>query len=134
MYERRKRLLREIKNQCKLLSVAVLIQSKAKQFNVEDLQMSARGKSGALAKAILAMPDEINIFEQAVILASSYRQADIELKLINPFKTSSNHYDCGGKWRRSLGNWDLCQCTFCEAEVNTHFNAALHIRDGGVLA
>lgn len=134
VYLRRKRLLKEIKSQSKLLSTAVLIQSKAKQFNVEDLQMSARGKRGSLAKAILSMPDEINIFEKAVILASSYRQTNIELNLINPFKTSSNHYNCGGKLRRSLGNWDLCTCAFCKAEVNTHFNAALHIRDGGVLA
>ncbi|MCE7737463.1 MAG: hypothetical protein GPJ54_21415 [Candidatus Heimdallarchaeota archaeon] len=134
VYLRRKRLLKEIKTQCKLLSTAVLIQSKAKQFNVEDLQMSARGKRGSLAKAILSMPDEINIFEKAVILASSYRQTNIELNLINPFKTSSTHYNCGGKLRRSLGNWDICACTFCKVEVNTHFNAALHIRDGGVLA
>ncbi len=134
VYARRKRLLKEIKNQCKFLSTAVLIQSKAKQFNVEDLQMSARGKHGALARAILTMPDEISIFEQAVILASSHGQIDIELKLINPFKTSSNHHNCGGKLIRNFRNWDLGKCTFCKVEVNAHFNAALHIRDGGVCA
>ena len=110
------------------------MQSKAKQFNAEDLQISARGKRGALVRAILTMLDEISIFEQAVILTSAYRQIKIDLKLINPFKTSSNHYNCGGKLRRNLGNWDLGKCTFCEAEVNTHFKTALHSHDGGVFA
>ncbi|MFV2014712.1 MAG: hypothetical protein ACC656_04750, partial [Candidatus Heimdallarchaeota archaeon] len=100
VYKRRKRLLKEIKIQCKLLCAAVLVQAHTKQFNVEDLVLSAKGKRGALAKAILNMPDEINIFEQAVVLASSYSQTQIELNCVNPFRTSSKHYDCGGKLAR----------------------------------
>jgi len=134
VYIRRGNLLKEIKNQCKLLCSAVLIQSGATEFNIEDLNISARGKRGSLAKAILSMPDELNIFEKAVILASKHTQTQIELKLINPFKTSSRHYKCGGRLLRSWGNWDICSCKKCNIEVNTHLNAALHIRDGGVAA
>jgi len=133
VYNRRKNILKSIKEECKLLSAAVLVQTNAKDFNVEDLNFSARGKRGALAKAILSMPDEIDIFRKSTELASIYTNKKVKLNTINPYKTSSQHYNCGGKLKREKGNWDICLCTKCDIEVNTHRNAALHIRDGGVM-
>ena len=136
VYKRRKNILKEIKEQCRMLSTAVLVQAGVNIFNIEKLELSARGKRGSLAKAILNMPDELNIFEQAVIaviLASIYTGTQIELKQINPRGTSSVHHKCLGKLRRGPGKWDIAPCSKCGIEVNTHLNAAKFIRDGGLI-
>ncbi len=101
VYQRRSNLLHEIKQQCKLVTTAVLVASEASQLNVEDLRLSARDKRGALAKAILNMPDELDLFEQAVMLAASYTGTEIRLERINPFQTSSVHYNCDSGGRLS---------------------------------
>ena len=132
VYRRRKNILKEIKEQCRMLSAAVLVQTGVNTFNIEKLELSARGKRGSLVKAILNMPDELNIFEQAVILASTHTGTQIELKLINPWGTSSVHHKCLGKLRRGPGKWDIASCSKCGIEVNTHLNAAKFIRDGGL--
>ena len=91
VYQRRANLLAEIRNQCQLLTTAVLVQAGVSTLRVEDLELSARGRKGALAKAILNMPDDLDIFEQAVFLAASASGTNINLELINPYRTSSVH-------------------------------------------
>ena len=133
VYKRRKNILKEIKEQCRMLSTAVLVQTGVSTFNIEKLELSARGKRGSLAKAILNMPDELTIFEQAIILASIHTGTKIELKQINPRGSSSVHHKCLGKLRRGPGKWDIAPCSKCGIEVNTHLNAAKFIRDGGLI-
>jgi hypothetical protein len=77
------------------------------------------------------MPDEVNIFEQAVILASTYRGVEIRLTQVNPYGTSSTNYVCSRKMLRGPGQWDYAKCSLCGIEVNTHLNAAKFIRDSG---
>lgn len=132
VYKRRANLLDEIRNQCKMLTTAVLVQSEANQLNVEKLELTARGKRGALAKAILNMPDNLDIFEQAVFLAATATGSEIDLKPINPYRTSSVHYNCRGKLLRGATTWDEAVCGKCGTDVNTHYNAALNIKAGGV--
>ncbi|MHA1690460.1 MAG: zinc ribbon domain-containing protein, partial [Candidatus Heimdallarchaeaceae archaeon] len=77
------------------------------------------------------MPDEMNLFEKAVNLASSLLGYEVLLKKVDPRNTSRFHNDCGGTIQRSPKSYDIAQCKKCGKTVNTHLNAAKNIRDKG---
>ena len=77
------------------------------------------------------MPDDSNIFEKAVFLASSVLNYGVKLVLVDPRKTSTYHNGCKGIIHRTRGSYDIAKCKKCGKLVNTHTNAAKNIRDIG---
>ena len=76
---------------------SVLVQTGHSLLCVEDLHASARNTRGALAKAILAMPDQETLYPRAVLLASYITGRPIALRKVNPAYTSQGiHRDCSG--------------------------------------
>ncbi|MHA2273053.1 MAG: hypothetical protein ACXACI_14405 [Candidatus Hodarchaeales archaeon] len=74
---------------------SVLLQTGSPLLCVEDLHARARNTRGALAKAILAMPDQEALFPRAVLLASYIAGRSIELRKVNPAYTSQGvHHTC----------------------------------------
>lgn len=78
------------------------------------------------------MPDDEDIFEKAVLLASSILKYDVSLVSVDPRRTSSIHNSCGGSLKRTTKSYDIVKCNKCSKQVNTHTNAALNIRDRGI--
>ncbi|MFQ5977215.1 MAG: hypothetical protein ACE5OZ_03660 [Candidatus Heimdallarchaeota archaeon] len=116
---------------------SVLLQTGSPLLCVEDLQMSTRNTQGALAKAILAMPDDEESFARAVLLASYIAGRLIALRRVNPAYTSQGiHHTCSsnppGRIVRSPGQWDYALCSGCHQRINTHREAAIQIRELGV--
>ncbi|MHA2494667.1 MAG: hypothetical protein ACXAEI_04200 [Candidatus Hodarchaeales archaeon] len=116
---------------------SVLMQTGSPLLCVENLHASARNARGALAKAILAMPDQEALYPRAVLLASYITGRPIELREVNPAYTSQGvHRACSGtppgRIVRQPGQWDYAECSRCHQRVNTHREAAAHIRELGV--
>ena len=86
-----------------------------------------------LAKAILNMPDEIDLFERSTLVASWITGETIQLVAVDPRNTSrGKHLGCPadppGNIRRTKGQYDIGICTGCNQPVNTHNHAAKKIR------
>ncbi len=133
VYARRKRLLREIHRSCSRLVSLALFQTNCAVLGVESLSLSARGTSGPLAKAILSMPDGLDLFTRAVLLVNHFSDQSVSLRSVNPAYTSSGlHVGCPssppGRLSRSSSEYDFAPCPSCGSLVNTHFNAACLIR------
>jgi hypothetical protein len=116
---------------------SVLLQTGSPLLCVEDLHARARNTRGALAKAILAMPDQEALFPRAVLLASYIAGRSIELRKVNPAYTSQGvHHACPvsppGRIVRFPGQWDYANCSGCHQRVNTHREAAIQIQELGV--
>lgn len=138
VYARRARLLRELHRLSSPVAAQVLLQTNSPIFCVEDLQLVARGTRGSLAKAILSMPDEFDLYERAVLLVFWMTGAIVDLRRVDPRYTSQGVHVCcpvvpAGKVLRSRGAYDIAPCSACGAAVNTHQNAACLIRDKGLL-
>lgn len=138
VYNRRSRLLKEIHKQCGLLTTSVLILLSCKVLCVEDLQLTAKGNRGALAKAILSLPDELKLFQRATLVSEWITGNSVTLALVDPRGTSQNlHYGCSssppGKLIRDRTNWDYAPCSSCGAMINCHKNASHHICAKGTL-
>ncbi len=131
VYRRRKNILEEIKNFATHFIAAEIVKNKSNLLCVEDFQIDPRGKRGALAKAIYNMPDNQEIFEKAVLLASSILGYKVKLVYVNPRGTSTKHNGCGGKVERKIGSYDIAKCKKCGKMVNTHINAAKNVKDKG---
>ena len=131
IYNKRKKILKEVKNYVAHFIAAVIVRSGCKVFCIENFRIDPRGKRGALAKAIYNMPDDSNIFEKAVFLASSVLNYGVKLVLVDPRKTSTYHNGCKGIIHRTRGSYDIAKCKKCGKLVNTHTNAAKNIRDIG---
>ncbi len=131
VYHKRKKILKAIKDLVPHFIAAVIIKSGCKVLYIENLRSDPRGARGALAKAIYNMPDEMNLFEKAVSLASSLLGYEVQLKKVDPRNTSRFHNGCGGTIQRSPKSYDIAQCKKCGKTVNTHINAAKNIRDKG---
>lgn len=131
VYHKRKKILKTIKDLAPHFIAAVIIKSGCKVLYIEDLRSDPRGARGVLAKAIYNMPDEMNLFEKAVNLASSLLGYEVLLKKVDPRNTSKFHNGCGGTIQRSPKSYDISQCKKCGKTVNTHLNAAKNIRDKG---
>ena len=131
VYQRRKNLLLEIKNYLVHFIASAIIKSKCKIFCIEDLNLDPRGTKGALAKAIYSMPDDKNIIDKAILLASHILGYQVQLIRVDARKTSTLHNKCGGLLQRSNKAYDYANCKRCNKLVNTHTNAAKNIRDKG---
>jgi 2-oxo-4-hydroxy-4-carboxy--5-ureidoimidazoline (OHCU) decarboxylase len=133
----RARCLAELQHTSTRFVSSVLVQTGSSLLCVEDLQASARNTRGALAKAILAMPDHEALYPRAVLLASYIAGRPIELRKVNPAYTSQGaHRTCSvippGRIVRQPGQWDYADCSSCHQRVNTHREAAVHIRELGL--
>ncbi len=111
---------------------SLLVHGKYKTLAVEDLDLTARHTRGALAKAILNMPDEINLFERSTLVASWITGETIQLVAVDPRNTSrGKHRGCPadppGNIRRTKGQYDIGICSSCNQSVNTHNHAAQEI-------
>jgi len=127
VYNRRSRILREITRLLPHFLAAVLVKKRCQTLKIERLTTDATGTKGALAKAIYTMPDSLFIYKKAVWLASLELGYDVKLEDVNPYNTSSLHYNCGGVLTRVKGQYDFAPCEKCSKKINTHFNAAQNI-------
>ena len=137
IHARRKRLLREIHRYCSRLVALAAFHTDVSLLVIEDLHLSARGTRGSLAKAILSMPDEPDLFTRALLLVKLYTGKSIPLCSVSPAYTSSGpHVGCPssphGRLSRSGSSYDFVRCSACDLLVNTHLNAACLIRDRGL--
>ena len=133
VYDRQRRLRDAIHQQCGHLMSSLLVHGEYKVLAVEDLDLTARHARGALAKAILNMPDEIDLFERSTLVASWITDETIQLVAVDPRNTSrGKHLGCPadppGNIRRTKGQYDIGICTGCNQPVNTHNHAAKKIR------
>ncbi|MHA2272833.1 MAG: hypothetical protein ACXACI_13285 [Candidatus Hodarchaeales archaeon] len=136
VYRRRKRLLAELHRECGRLVSRVLLQGQSSLLCVEDLSLSARGARGALAKAILNMPDDLDLYERSVLVVEWLTSRKVSIQRVSPYHTSQGpHVGCpasvAGYLRRRRGQWDFAECSACHQLVNSHRNAAKLIRDRG---
>jgi len=134
VHARRKRLLREIHRQCSRLVACVIFHTDVSLLAIADLHLSARGTRGSLAKAILSMPDDLNLFTRALLLVKLFTGKSISLRTVSPAYTSSGpHVGCLSSppsfLSRSGSSYDFVRCPTCDLLVNTHRNAAIIIRD-----
>ena len=77
------------------------------------------------------MPDDKNIIDKAIILASHILGYQVHLIRVDARKTSTLHNRCGGVIQRSSKTYDYANCKKCNKLVNTHINAAKNIKDKG---
>jgi len=136
LYARRKRLLKSIHQHSQLFTSAVLLHSRVSLFSVEDLRLSAKHTRGALAKAILSLPDEPELTAIATMTANWINGQTINLERVHPHYTSQAvHLDClkhpAGKISRQSGNSELGKCSSCNKLVPIHYHAARVIRNRG---
>ena len=101
--------------------------SGATSLVLEDLELSQRGSSGALAKAIESMPDELGLYAREVLAIQLLRQRSIGLVTLPAHYSSSRHVGCGGALDRTIEHYDIAPCLSCHRHVNTHYNAALFL-------
>ncbi|MFX0183490.1 MAG: hypothetical protein ACFE95_10455 [Candidatus Hodarchaeota archaeon] len=134
VYARRARILKELHRISCAVTAQVLLQTRSPILCVEDLQLEARGARGALAKSILNMPDELDLYERAILLVFYLTGKPVILQRVDPRYTSQGlHVDCpvepAGRLLRSSDNYDIAPCSACGSFINTHYNAACLIRD-----
>ena len=136
LYARQKRVLKTIHQQSSRFITAVLLDCLTPLFSVEDLKLSAKHTRGALAKAILSLPDEPEISEIATMTANWIGNLTIALERVNPQYTSqAPHLDCSvkpvGKIRKNATNSDLGTCSGCKTTLMIHTHASRVIRNRG---
>ncbi len=131
VYQKRKKILEEIKNFLPHYIAAVIVSSDSSFLCIESLEFDPRGKKGSLGKAFYSMPDECDIFEKAVLIASKLSGKVIRLIRVHPKGTSSYHYQCRGILEKEHYHHDHALCKKCGTYVNTHSNAAKNIREKG---
>jgi hypothetical protein len=137
VYARRARLRKELHRLSCLVTAQVLYQTKGPVLCVEDLKLSVRGSRGALAKAILTMPDELDLYQRAILLVYFFTGVFTILQRVDPRNTSRGiHMGCSatpaGRLIRSRKHYDSAPCSACGSFVNTHTNAACLIRVKGL--
>jgi len=101
--------------------------SGATSLVLEDLELTQRGTSGALAKAIESMPDDLGLYAREVLAIQLLRQRSIELVTLPAHYSSSRHVGCDGVLDRNINHYDIAPCLSCHRRVNTHYNAALFL-------
>ena len=139
VYARRHRLLKEIHRQCSRLVSKVLLKTRSPILCIENLHLTAGGSRGPLAKAILNMPDNVDLYERSVLLVQFLSGQVVDLRRIHPAYTSQGpHVGCSastpGSLVRSYNSYDRVTCPACGQLVNTHHNAACLIRDRGLFS
>lgn len=136
LYARQKRLLKTIHRQSSVFVSAVLLDCQTPLFSVEDLKLSAKHTRGALAKAILSLPDEPEMTAIATMTANWLGDLKIALERVNPRYTSqAPHLDClvtpVGVIRRNPDDSDLGKCSECKMSLAIHTHAGRVIRNRG---
>ena len=137
VYARRKRLLREIVHEVVRYLTTVFLQTRCPIGCFEELALTARETKGALAKAILLMPDDRAILYRLMLLYEWITGKKLLGVLIPPQWTSQGeHLDCPitskGRVRRSGKYWDTAPCLSCHLLVDTQLLAARHIKLRGI--
>ena len=137
VYARRKRLLQEIGHEVVRYLTTVFLQTHCPIGCFEELQLTARGTKGALAKAILSMPDDRAILYRFMLLYEWITGRKLLGVLVPPQWTSQGeHLDCPvipkGRVRRSGKHWDTAPCLSCYLLVDTQTLAARHIKLRGI--
>ncbi len=136
IHDRRDRLLKTVHQQAQLTTAAVLIHSEVDLFSVEDLRLSAKHTRGALAKAILSLPDEPELTAIATMTANWISGRFLHLERVHPHYTSQAlHLDCPsdpvGRIQRVSNNSALGKCSNCQLTLPIHIHAARVIRNRG---
>ena len=137
VYKRRHRLLKTIHQKAGQWVATVLYHSNTRNLIIEDLKLTAKGTRGALAKIILSLPDEQDLFERSTLIVEWLTGKKQTLILVDPRNTSQGeHVACikypKGKIKRTKNEWDYARCNACDKHVNTHHNAAMIIRQRGL--
>jgi hypothetical protein len=137
IYERRERLLSEVHRYCSRLVSAVLLQTQSPVLCVEELSCSTYRTRGALAKAIISMPDAEDIYTRSAMTVQWLTGNPIKVIEVDARNTSrSPHLTCWvtpkGKIQRSSTYYDLVPCSACGLMINTHHHAACVIRNRGL--
>lgn len=137
IHERLARQRKEIHLDVKRSLTALLAHDKVRVLYVEDLSLSTRGTRGALARAIVSVPDDLVMLKLAVAAVDLVDDCRPLLYSLNPRGTSSGpHFDCpstpAGRLDRSLAFWDEAPCLGCGEVVNVHVNASRHLNQRGL--
>ena len=137
VYERRARLLSEVHRYCSRLVSAVLLQTQSPVLCVEELSCSTYRTRGALAKAIISMPDDEDIYTRSAMTVQWLTGKLVTVIEVDAKYTSrSHHLTClvalKGKIQRSSKYYDLAPCSACGLLINTHHHAACVIRNRGL--
>ncbi len=137
VHRRRTRLLKELHRVVGQTVSTMLVQSRSLILCVEDLDVNPRGKRGALAKAILSMPDEPDLVKRACLVSEHTTNRPVRLIPVNPSYTSSgDHNGCEknppGKILRNSRSYDIVTCSECNKRINTHVNAAKVVKRRGL--
>ena len=106
----------------------ILVHGEVKILGIEDLRLDAKGTKGALAKAILSLPDERELYLTACQQAAYIRNIELYLVLVPPAYTSTApHFECPALnlpvLVRTRENYDEVECPACHHRVNIHQNA-----------
>jgi hypothetical protein len=122
---------------CSRLVSAVLLQTQSFILCVEDLSCSSYQTRGALAKAIISMPDNEDLYTRSALTVQWLTGNPIQVIEVDARNTSqSQHSSClitpRGKIQRSSKFYDLAPCSACGLMINTHHHAACVIRDRGL--
>ena len=137
VYARRKRLLQQLFHEAVRYLATVFTQTGCPLGCFEDLNLTARGTKGALAKAILSMLDDKSLPERVMLLYEWLTGKKLTVVLVDPRGTSQGeHVDCPvtpkGRLHRSGKHWDIVTCTGCKKQVDTQTNAARVIKLRGI--
>ncbi len=137
LYTRRTRLLKELHREVSRTISTMLVRSQSLILCAEDLDNSVRGKRGALAKAILSMPDEPDLVERACFVSEHNTKQAIKLISVDPRNTSKGkHIGCSknppGTISRTSQSYDYANCSGCNNRLNTHIHAAKVIKRRGL--
>jgi len=137
VYNRRKNLLADIHRRSTVFIAAVLLASGSHVSCVEDLELSAKGTRGALARAILSMPDDLDLQKRSCLLVEWLTGRTTTLVKVDPRGTSQcHHHGCpslpAGKILRDSTNYDIARCSSCHSAVNVHDNSSIEIRERGL--
>ena len=129
---KRKRLRTEIHYYCSFITSSALLAFTSDYLAVELLDVSTDHIRGSLAKAVSSMPDDLDLYIRAVVVAQTLTTKKLTLVTVDPYKTSqSEHIGCShipvGKPIRTAQQYDVARCSACNKFINTHTLAAQHI-------
>lgn len=133
VYQRRQRLLKQLHLDVRQIITTVIVAGNYSVLGLEELNLSARGTKGALAKAILSLPDTKELYKKPIAKASKILKRPLLLVEVDPRNTSQGeHIGCyhqpPGMLRRTMEHYHEIPCSKCKKMVNSHKNASLHIR------
>lgn len=134
VYDRHARFFKELHRLRCTVTTQMLLQTKSPILCVEDLQLTARSTREALAKAILNMPDQIDLYERAILLIFYLTGVITVLRRVDPRNTSHGvHVGCpvypAGQVFHFRDAFDVTPCSTRGVLVNTHTNVVCLIRD-----